>query len=288
MPSFYNGRRFFLTWPQCHKSQHELVAYLEDKAPIKRYVVSRELHEDGNPHLHACVEFVTTQRRPVNWLDSFDKHPNKQDPRKWNACISYVKKDGDYIDGPETDEVQQSLLEILENLDSELDWMEYCVKSKISFQYAQYFWQRNKQDVHSITEETETNGKLCPALETFTFPFTGKTLVLKGPTGCGKTTWAKKNVPKPALFVRHVDTLKKFRPGFHKSIIFDDVDFRHFPRSSQIYLVDFDDVADIHCRHACAFIPAGIHKVFTCNEWPLIEDPAINRRCRKYTVRVNG
>lgn len=111
-------------------------------------------------------------------------------------------------------------------------------------------------------------------------------LVLRGPTGCGKTTWAKRNMPIPILFVSHIDTLKKFRTGFHKSIIFDDIDVKHYPRTGQIHLVDFENPRDIHCRHSTAHIPAGIYKCFTCNEWPLIEDEAINRRIIKRTVRT--
>lgn len=96
-------------------------------------------------------------------------------------------------------------------------------------------------------------------------------------------------MPKPALFCSHIDQLKGFRTGFHKSIIFDDVDFNHYPRHSQIHLCDFDNPRAIHCRHAVANIPAGIFKCFTCNELPLnVTDEAIRRRVRVYNVRVDG
>lgn len=284
MPSFYDGKRFFLTFPTIDRSPHELVAHLQACAPVKFYVVARELHVDGTPHLHACVEFVTHQRRPVDWLDSFGIHPNKQDPRKWQACIIYTKKGGDFIEGPEQ-VIEEDLSAIVVGMDSEELWMEYCVSKRISFNYAQWFWARLRNDDCTLLG-SEFPGKMCGQLEKFQYQFGPATLVLRGDSGCGKTLWAKINAPKPCLFVRHIDTLKKFRSGYHVSIVFDDVDFRHYPRTSQIHIVDFHNPSDIHCRNTCAHIPAGIYKIFTCNEWPLVfEDPAIARRCRKYTIK---
>jgi len=284
MPSFYNGKRFFLTFPTLDRSPQELVAYLQAKATVKSYVVARELHEDGQPHLHACVEFTSIQRHGVDWLDSFGIHPNKQDPRNWKACITYTKKGGDYIDGPE-EEPEEDIETVLQSMDTEEQWMAYCINKKISFQYAQWYWERMKNDLCTI-EGDEHEGVLCDELVNYKFNRDAKTaLIIRGASGTGKTTWAKRNVPKPALFVRHIDTLKKFRPGFHKSIIFDDVEFNHYPRTAQIHLVDFENPSDIHCRHRTAFIPAGIYKVFTCNEWPLnVEDPAIKRRTHRVTI----
>lgn len=289
MPSFYNGKRFFLTYAQCADSKESLKAFLESKGDCKYVVVSRELHEDGSPHLHACVEYNTVQRKPVNWLDFNGKHPNKQDPRRWDACKTYVKKDGDWV---ETDDA--GIEEAARNLDvqalcamaeSEETWMAYCIGEKISYQYAVWFWSRCHDDECSILTNDHP-GQVCEALSQFAFSANAhRCLVLRGRSGCGKTVWAKTHAPKPALFVSHIDQLKKFRPNFHKSIIFDDVSFNHFPRTSQIHLVDFDNPRAIHCRHAVASIPAGIPKIFTCNEWPVdVEDEAIKRRIQRYTI----
>lgn len=172
-------------------------------------------------------------------------------------------------------------------MDTEIEWMEHCVSAKIPFQYAQYFWNTVKQDVHTIVDSDNIVGTMVPALENWNYQVTNKSLMIRGDSGCGKTTWAKIHAPKPALFVRHVDTLKKFRAGYHKSIIFDDCDFNHFPRTGQINLLDYDNVADVHCRHSVAHIPAGTPKIYTCNEWPVnIQDPAIRRRCALFTVQT--
>jgi len=283
MPSFYNGKRFFLTYPQCELVPHILVAFLQFSGPVKSYLVAREKHEDGNYHLHACVEFDTVQRKPVDWLDCEGHHPNKQDPRNWNACKQYCKKDGEFIEGPE-ERVERTPMEICKAYTNQEDWMDYCVLKRIGFQFATWYWHRSHANLTTILED-EHQGNVIERLQELKFdPLLHRALLLKGPTGCGKTTWAKRNVPKPCLFVSHIDQLKEFQPGYHVSIIFDDVDFNHYPITSQIHLCDFDNPRAIHCRHTIASIPAGVWKVFTCNRWPLTEDPAILRRVRRINV----
>lgn len=288
MPSFYNGKRFFLTYPRCDSEPAELKSFLESQAVCRYVLVAREKHEDGAYHLHACVEFLQIQRHAVSWLDFKGKHPNKQDPRKWDACKTYCKKDGVFVEtqvAPQNGDGQVDLGLAVTCLSfaEEEEWYSYCVSEKIGFQYASWFWTRMHGDLSTITGD-EHVGKICPALEEFTFDFR-MTLILKGASGCGKTTWAKRNAPKPSLFCTHIDELKCFRPGYHKSIVFDDVDFNHYPRTSQIAIVDTENTRQIHCRHAVARIPAGVAKIFTCNVDPVnVADAAIRRRVRLVNV----
>lgn len=311
MPSKFNGKQFFITWPKCPVPKELVRDILIAKSPIKHVVVARELHEDGSPHLHACVWYKdlkcfnersfdimwdrpgTDKERAMVW------HPNIQTVRKWHEVEPYVKKDGDFVevdlnlDGFKVEGKEEvgemDLQERCFTYDKEEDWFAYCASNKISFQYAQYFWGRLHGDLCTIRDD-EHEGEVCAALDTFNYPRDSrKCLILRGPSGCGKTTWAKRNMPKPCLFVSHVDQLKLFRSGYHKSIIFDDVSFCHTPRTNQIALVDYDNPRAIHCRHAVANIPANIPKVFTCNEWPVDKtDEAIARRCKFYTIRDWG
>jgi len=284
MPSFYNGKRFFLTYPQTDKLPAELVAFLQLKADVKSYLVAAEKHADGSPHLHACVEFKTVQRHAVDWLDFDGHHPNKQDPRNWAACQTYCKKDGDYISGPDEVDNKVDVQEACRNFEKEEDWMAYCIEKRIPYAYACFFWTRIHSDACTLTSNDHP-GTMCTALAEFNFlPDVHRILIIKGPSGTGKTTWAKRNLPCPILFVSHIDKLAEFRSGYHKSIIFDDVDLNHWPRTSQIHVVDFENPRQIHCRYKCAQIPAGIVKCFTCNEWPLGEWEEISRRVRRFTI----
>jgi len=287
MPSFYDGKRFFLTYAQCGNSKEALLVHLACKADIAYYLIAQEKHKDGSAHLHCCVEFKGIQRHGVKWLDFEGKHPNKQDPRSWAACKTYCKKDGDFIETQAQEDVssdeeppEMGLSATCSEHATQESWYAYCVDRKISFSYAEFFWNRLHSDFATLLEGA-VEGTMVPELESLAYVQDGKCLVLIGESGSGKTTWAKKVIPKPALFVSHIDELKSFRVGFHKSIIFDDVDFNHYPRTSQIHLVDFENPRAIHCRHAIARIPAGIFKIFTCNSDPLLlSDEAIRRRCR--------
>jgi len=287
MPSHYNGKRFFLTYAQHVSTKEALLSFFESVASLKYYCIAQEMHEDGNPHYHCCIEFTTHQRKPVIWLDHLGKHPNKQDPRNWNACITYTKKDGDFIESPGSSrEAGEDIIGVCKS-SSEGDWMVYCITNKISFQYARFLWDRYAVDFGTITDDSPVVGRLCSALNAMAYNPEPKTLILNGPSGCGKTTWAKQFSVKPALFVSHIDQLRSFRRGYHQSIIFDDVSIAHIPREAQIHLLDFENDRAIHCRHSTALIPAGTYKIFTCNDWPVSRgDEAIERRCRFVNVRL--
>lgn len=282
MPSFYNGKRFFLTYPRCDVLPCFLALWLEERAPTAYWLVAQEEHEDGGKHLHACVEFTRTQRHAVDWLDYEGHHPNKQDPRKWEACKQYCKKDGVFIEGPDSAKVDNTRMapsEHVKTFDTESEWYDYCVKQRISYQYAVWYWNSIRPDPATILEN-DHDGIVCEPLRAFAFnPDERRALILIGPSGCGKTTWAKRNTPKPCLFVSHIDDLRKFRSGYHIAILFDDVNFTHWPRESQIHLVDFDDTRSIHVRYATATIPAKTYRIFTANIMPVNgDDEAIRRR----------
>ena len=105
------------------------------------------------------------------------------------------------------------------------------------------------------------------------------TLLIIGESGIGKTTWAKRMMPKPILFVSHMDDLRKFKLSYHKSILFDDVKISHMPETAQIHLLDTENPRSIHVRYGTVRIPARTPKVFTCNTYPVTyELPAIKRR----------
>lgn len=110
-----------------------------------------------------------------------------------------------------------------------------------------------------------------------------KATIIWGDSGIGKTCFAKALLPG-ALLVSHQDDLLHFKKEKHNGIIFDDMEFGHHPRTSQIHYVDTDDDRSLHCRYQCAFIPAGTPKIFTSNTKDGkifdLDDPAIRRRVR--------
>jgi len=112
-----------------------------------------------------------------------------------------------------------------------------------------------------------------------------RSLIIVGKAGTGKTEYAKAHFKTP-LFVTHMDVLLEFNEKKHDGIIFDDMDFKHLPRTAQIHLVDWDNNRAIHCRYAVAKIPKHTRKIFCVNEYPFIYDEAgaIERRVQVFNL----
>lgn len=280
----FNAKNFFLTYAQCPAPKEELLEHLKTLSTLKWCVISEETHEDGEQHLHAVGEWNAR----VDWTsescyDYLGFHPNIQVPRNILATITYVKKEGNYISyGPVPTPIPTalptpSLLTLAKTLTPD-DFFEYCVREKVQYSYYKEAINRATNSVRTLNEDHVAEGLMTiPALH-FLAPTEGKVTVVVGPTGCGKTTWAKKNSLKPALIIRHIDDLKELRPS-HKSIIFDDMVFTHWQPENQIHLLDYFDISSIHIRYGTISIPAKIQKIMTCNKIPIsIEHEAIARR----------
>lgn len=175
---------------------------------------------------------------------------------------------------------QIDLLQVCQDSPNKIQWIVYCAQNSIAPAYMEAIWAHCHVDLPStITDKTPLVDNMLRCLKEFNWIDDQlKSLVIHGPPGCGKTNWAKKHALKPALFITHLDRLKDFKLGVHKSIIFDDCDFKYLPRTAQIHLVDRENPRDIHIRYRMAHIPQGIQKIFTCNERPFLADEAIARR----------
>lgn len=284
MPAFkFDAQTAFLTYAQCDVACNELIAALRAVGDIDWARVCRERHQDGEPHLHAVVRFTKrVQSRNSRVFDVSGHHPNIQPIRSIAKALAYVAKDGEFVDvgtvPASTTRTAREVYDLAKSASEEEFWVA-AAEARIPYQYAARF----RQLAHSSCNETiqEYDGSMereRADLQITALPDDGKTIVCMGPTGVGKTSWALRVSPKPALWVRHIDVLRSFRAGYHKSIIFDDMCFKHLPRTAQLHLADNHQASHIHCRYGHAIIPAGVVKIVTCNEYPFLDDPAINRR----------
>jgi len=94
-----DSKGWFLTYPKCALTKEEVLSALKDKRKgLKSVLVSRELHEDGEPHLHCYLyyekEFSCKNER---FFDISGFHPNVQSAKSVRAVQAYIKKDGDFI-----------------------------------------------------------------------------------------------------------------------------------------------------------------------------------------------
>lgn len=164
---------------------------------------------------------------------------------------------------------------------TEGEFLAYCSVHRLL--YAKAIWDTYHTDtIMTLTNDMSFAGNIDPRFESLISQaelHEHLTLLIVGEAGIGKTTWAKKTIPKPCLFVTHIDDLRKFKVGYHVSILFDDVCVTHFPETAQIHLVDYENPRSVHVRYGTARIPAGIRKIFTCNSIPVsVSHPAISRR----------
>lgn len=93
------SKGWFLTYPRCSLSKEDAMEQLKAlRKGLKQVLVSRELHEDGEPHLH-CYLYYGQQFDCKNerFFDLGSYHPNIQVAKSLRAVQAYVKKDGDFI-----------------------------------------------------------------------------------------------------------------------------------------------------------------------------------------------
>lgn len=307
MPFRFSARRALLTYSQvCERVTKETILYsLLERYSIERYVIGEEAHEDQGRHVHAALTFHTkidTRDPAVFDINcghcTTDHHPNIQPIRRGQANLLRAEEYCSKEDPTPLTNVEPKLTwgEIIEQASSQDEYLslvqkhyprDFCLsleRLKTSASYLFPATDPNTINAYAWTAEEEPTAWETIDSQTQTWDPLQTSLVIIGAPGCGKTTWAKLNALKPSLFIRHLDSLQYLRPH-HKSIIFDDLSFVHLPVATQKYLVDCQDLAEIHLRYRIGRIPAGTQKIFTGNEYPFesigIHGEAISRRVTK-------
>ncbi|AFD54475.1 replication-associated protein [Centrosema yellow spot virus] len=102
------AKNIFLTYPQCSISKEAALSQLQTLSlpSNKKYIkICRELHEDGQPHLHVLIQLegkaqITNQRLfdLVSPTRSAHFHPNIQGAKSSSDVKSYIDKDGDTLE----------------------------------------------------------------------------------------------------------------------------------------------------------------------------------------------
>nr|ALN12530.1 replication associated protein [Tomato leaf curl Sudan virus]UCC70397.1 AC1 [Chilli leaf curl virus]ALN12536.1 replication associated protein [Tomato leaf curl Sudan virus]ALN12542.1 replication associated protein [Tomato leaf curl Sudan virus]ALN12548.1 replication associated protein [Tomato leaf curl Sudan virus] len=101
-------KNYFLTYPQCSLTKEEALSQLQnlDTPTNKKYIkVCRELHENGEPHLHVLIQFEGKYKcQNQRFFDLVSPtraahfHPNIQGAKSSSDVKSYIDKDGDTVD----------------------------------------------------------------------------------------------------------------------------------------------------------------------------------------------
>lgn len=280
MPFKFDSQHFFLTYPQSDIDNNELINALKLIADIEWLRVCRERHEDGNWHSHAVGKFKRRfQSRNERIFDVSGRHPKVEPVRSISRALDYVSKDGDYTDfgTVPVKQAKRAWTDILEAAKGdEVEWLRIVHEERMQQHVAKRI--RDLSTSESVDLAPYDNRPIGDSLSIV--PTSFESLLLCGIPGIGKTGWAMLHMPRPCLLVKHIDTLRSFRPGYHQSIFFDDCDFKHYPRATQLQICDYENQCQIHVRYGVAVIPARVPRLFACNPGsePFIQDTAIQGR----------
>lgn len=290
VPFRVQATSFSLTWPQSSFDINACLEHLRSltvgSASVVEVIVCSETHESGDLHRHGYVRFNRRiDLRDPNKFDFESRHANVQRTTNIPAWKNYIREDGDFVEWT-SDTNSDNLFEWARTLNAEEFW-ERARRANIGYGYARNAWDSTQSELNSITMAEDPNPDLNivlpQPLEEFHFS-TNLTNIIVGPTGCGKTFISLRRMIKPILFVTHVDQLKHFSAGIHRSILFDDMSFAHLPLQAQIHLCDRTLPRSIHRRYGTTLIPPGIQVTITCNDRPVMWDPPINRRINLLTI----
>lgn len=284
------------SWTLNNYTSEEVAALVsldeQDPKPFRYLIFGEETGAEGTPHLQGYVEFSSTKRLSgVKRLLGNRIHAEVARGSGQQNKDYCTKEDGTHYEFGQLRRSNQGRRTDLEEVKRDIEdgkteqeiatahfgqWVRY----RAAFQAYRTLINRPVVQVNYQLETFPVNW------QNIVFDWS-KTQILWGESGIGKTEFACAVLPG-ALMVSHMDDLKNFDKDYHSGIIFDDVDIKHFPRTSQIHLLDQTQDRSIHIRYACAFIPKGTKKIFTTNEeggnCTELTDNAIRRRTQIHNL----
>lgn len=241
-------------------------------------IFGEEVGEKGTPHLQGYIKFRKAKR-----LSAMKKLHGKahwemarDDEDAFNYCLKGSNihiRDNRKKKGERTD---------LENIYDML--ADNASLTEIANQHPGSFIRYHKgiERLQQLIQHDHENGEYtleecCKYTGLNPLEFDSTCHVVQGLPNCGKTQYALSHFKRP-LLVSHIDTLLEYDRTYHDGIVFDDMDFKHWHRTHQIHITDWDNSRQIHCRYRTAKIPKHTMKIFVCNEYPFEDDEAVRRR----------
>lgn len=260
-------------------TDQELKNLMSWQNEVTKMVISKEIGENGTPHLQFTVTFKKAKR--FSTLKKWFKRVHWEVTIVRDSAFLYCKKDESEI-LLDIDNSKQGHRTDLDDLAESIKrgksikglWKEH------STTMLRYY--KGAYEMKRICQLPSTVGKF--KIEDFEWdPIKdwSKCHILWGESQIGKTQFALAHFKNPKL-VRHLDDLKDFDQDEHDGIVFDDMSFNHLPRETQIHILDIENPSSIHCRFFNALIPAYTKKIFTTNVedgniFGLMDDAIFNR-----------
>nr|DAO75536.1 MAG TPA: Rep protein [Cressdnaviricota sp.] len=284
-PGRLRGKAFFLTYSQSALERAAVIEWFQRQRNVKRFIVGREHHQDGNLHWHVAIEFQQTKdvRRP-QYFDINGEHPNcgiwsprnerNQTYEEWfHHHWHYCKKEDPtpHIVGEEPGDGRKKKRNEIFTGAIKLA-REQDVKAGMEFleKHAPYDVLTKYEQIQRALTRLRTLSHMAQAPARPLSEFTHQPLLdpnwhclfLTGPTNLGKTQYARALLPE-ATVVSHRDQLRDV--DFSKGVIFDDFDVGHWPPTAVIHLLDWEEPRGLDVRYTHVMIPPHTRKIFTHN-----------------------
>lgn len=270
---------FFLTYSQSKLRKEEISTWFQRQPRVKRCIAALEHHKDGHEHYHVFVEYTNQKDVTTKYFDILHEHPNiliwtnktqsyeEWSLNHWEYCLKEDENAFTIGEKPEIrkrkrDEIatetrkracETGVAEAMQYLAENAAW-EHLTKYDVILRALMSM--RNKCRVADPARPLSAFKNLPLIVDGW------ENLYISGPTGCGKTAFARALLPE-ATVVRHRNQLLEC--DFSKGIIFDDFDVCHWPPTAVIHLLDWEESSGIDVKHSHVIIPPHTRKIFTHN-----------------------
>lgn len=303
-----SAKALFLTYPHCPIDKEEALTQLRALLGVENtiyIVVGKELHQDGEPHLHAvCLLRTRCNFRDAHRLDLFGPereryHGHYVATRNVPTTIAYTKKDGDFAEYGEcparylTGEDRKQVLTRVAQCNSELALSEYLFLNQLvrEERVLTRYWNASKKarksqarfnlDSFNVPADLREAVDGLHQLET--------ALMIIGPTGIGKTQLILALCQQyQCIRLTEPDNLKYVNDG-HQVLVLDDCELSRLGRSGLLALFDVKTERTIRCRYSNAELSATLGVIVIGNDPALVlgefcDDAAVMRRIRTITL----
>jgi len=264
-----DSKSFYLTYPQSGDLTRERVLeHFQTFPKFDKYLISKELHKDGEPHIHALLLLHTSYNlKDERAFDIDGHHPNIQPAKRRTSVEQYITKDGEYITNYYKPKVSaySDILDPIIPINTAMATVSKKHPRDVTMNYAK------------ILETAKRVRKLLPTpdytMDQFNQPpqqFEGRSnnLLIWGPGGLGKTEYARAHFLHP-LVVDTVDDLKHLTEE-HDGVVWDDWDFTQeglkWPATKVIKALETNREVTLPARYYNATLPAGRKQIFTSNK----------------------
>lgn len=320
-----SSKKVLLTYPKCPWLLDKVLENLKkifSNNIIESYVMCRELHEDGTPHIHVYVKTLkknsTANCNRYDLTDGDESyHGQYESVRDENLLIEYILKgiqsreDPNYLISENlinrvTDlgvflRTEESLLKLAES--GQVEKAIELYRRTYPFKYLHNHAQIRKSFTELALIKTGyitpkfkfKDYYISPALQKFLDNYDpNKTVILLGEAGFGKTqfiiAWLKEILKINPLIINNVDSIRSFNKAIHGAIVFDDCGkWQYLVREELIKYLDSEVPTTHSIKHGSVSIDK-VPRFVIENKDPkaiLEGDKAIQRRIQVHRVETS-